>query len=75
MERLVIVAAALAVVAFGTAGQGPARQQESPTEVVESFWKFETEGGRLTPEGWSKGGSFFVRPHLAAQQEENFRRL
>jgi hypothetical protein len=32
-----------------------------PKEVVEEFWKLETTGGRLTPEGWAKAAVFFVR--------------
>ncbi len=29
--------------------------------MVEEFWKLETDGGRLTPEGWNKANAFFVR--------------
>lgn len=62
MERSVVFAVILSIAGIGTPAQGPEDRQKSPKKVVESFWKFETEGGRLTPEGWSKASSFFVRP-------------
>jgi hypothetical protein len=34
---------------------------KSPKAVVASFVEVETEGGRLTPEGWRKASAFFVR--------------
>jgi hypothetical protein len=35
---------------------------KSPKAVVEEFWKMETDGQRLTTEGWRGADSFFVRP-------------
>jgi hypothetical protein len=37
-------------------------QTKPPKAVVEEFWKMDTEGGRLTAEGWRAADSFFVRP-------------
>jgi hypothetical protein len=62
MERSIVFAVVLTIAAVGTTAQGPDDRQKSPRKVVESFWKFETEGGRLSSEGWNKAGSFFVRP-------------
>lgn len=42
-------------------GQSPGPPTQSPKQVVDEYWKFETEGGRLTPEGWRKAQIFFVR--------------
>lgn len=36
--------------------------QEFPVDVVRNFMKIETTGGRLTPEGWNKASTFFIRP-------------
>jgi hypothetical protein len=35
---------------------------KSPKEVVEQFVKMETEGGRLTPDGWREASAYFVHP-------------
>ena len=35
---------------------------KSPKEVVKEFWKVETDGSRLTPEGWYRASRFFIRP-------------
>jgi len=37
-------------------------QPKPPKDVVEEFWTFETNGGRLTADGWNKASEFFVRP-------------
>lgn len=34
----------------------------TPKEVVARFSKMEAQGGRLSPEGWSQGAVFFVKP-------------
>ncbi len=34
---------------------------DSPKKIVETFWRMESAGGRLTPEGWNKSSVFFVR--------------
>lgn len=41
--------------------QAPNAAEKSPKEVVEEFWRMETEGGRLTTEGWYKASRFFIR--------------
>lgn len=40
--------------------------QKSPEEVVRDFWKVETDGGRLSLEGWYKATEFFVRSNVPA---------
>lgn len=52
----ILVVAICAAVARAQSGSA------APTQVVEAFLKFETQGGRLTPGGWQKGNSFFSRP-------------
>jgi hypothetical protein len=46
-------------------GQSSAIRHGSPKEVVEDFWGIETNGGRLTPEGWHKTTNFFIRARPA----------
>lgn len=41
--------------------QSPAYKPESPKQVVEKYFRFEADGGRLTPEGWQKRSAFWVR--------------
>lgn len=47
------------VVAAATA-QTAGNTMKSPKEVVEEFWGLETNGERLTPEGWNHANRFFV---------------
>jgi hypothetical protein len=61
MKRLLAFAATLTLGTISLAAQSPISQTKSPKEVVEEFLRMETEGGRLTPEGWAKAGAFFVR--------------
>src|SRR5690348_13735409 len=42
--------------------QGAANPPKSPKAVVEEFFRFEANGGRVTNEGWQKGAAFFVHP-------------
>src|SRR6266403_6173317 len=53
------------VVATSTA-QTPRASIKSPKEVVGEFWELETNGERLTPEGWNHANRYFVHatpPH------------
>lgn len=49
--------------------QAQTNATNSPKEVVEQFWKIETEGGRLTPEGWRKAEDFFLHPNPTPQKK------
>jgi hypothetical protein len=69
MKHILSVSLFLMVVASGVCGQTGTKETKSPKEVVEAFWKLETEGGRLTPEGWHNAGSFFVRPSPPPQKK------
>lgn len=60
MSRILMVA--LMSACFGISVFGQDTRSQSPKAVVEDFWKFEIDGGRLTPDGWSRGNDFFVRP-------------
>src|SRR5438270_9121017 len=42
--------------------QSSSHPTKSPKTVVEEFWKMDTEGGRLTDDGWRAADSFFARP-------------
>jgi hypothetical protein len=58
MKKLAIIGLILSLV---TVARSRNAHTESPKEVVERFWHFETEGGRLTPEGWKSAATFFVK--------------
>lgn len=34
----------------------------SPKGLVEEYWRMETTGGRLTPEGWKKANAYYLQP-------------
>jgi len=69
MKRPLILSLFLMVVASRACGQSGTIEPKSPKEVVEEFWKLETEGGRLTPKGWYNAGIFFVRPSARPQKK------
>jgi hypothetical protein len=51
----------LSTLVLGEQSSPPKR--ESPVTVVKGFLEMETNGGRLTPDGWEKANAlFFVRP-------------
>jgi len=51
------------ILATGNAiAQAPGEGIKGPKQVVEEFLAMETNGGRLTPEGWHQAEAFFVRP-------------
>jgi hypothetical protein len=52
----------LLLLAISSLAQSSAARPDSAKAVVEKFWKMETQGGRLTPEGWRAADSFFRRP-------------
>ncbi len=69
MKRILIPILFLMGAGSGACAQSGTRETKSPKEVVEEFWKMETEGGRLTPDGWYKAGVFFVRPGPPPQKK------
>jgi hypothetical protein len=42
----------------------------SPQEVLQNFWKVETEGSRLTPDGWYRATEFFLGRPIPPPQEK-----
>ncbi|MGA7694550.1 MAG: hypothetical protein WCA76_05945 [Candidatus Sulfotelmatobacter sp.] len=40
-----------------------------PSKVIEEFWRIETGGGRLTPEGWYETSRFFIRSGLLPERK------
>ncbi len=62
MKRTLIFGFALMLGADILLAQTMGTEAKSPKEVVEQFLKMETQGGRITPEGWRKASTFFVRP-------------
>lgn len=64
----VISALVVASVAFGQHATTEAEKAEPPiqgksqTEVVDEVWRIATQGGLLTPDGWSKACSFYTNP-------------
>jgi hypothetical protein len=69
MKHILAVSLFLMVAALGVRGQSGTNETKSPKEVVEEFWKLETKGGRLTPEGWSKARVFFLHPSSPPQKK------
>lgn len=45
-------------------GRASAGQELPATKVVEDFWEMETQGGRLTTDGWNAASRFFIRMHV-----------
>lgn len=68
MKSLPIIRILVMVAIPSILGQSQTGATKSPKEVVEQFWKFETQGGRLTPEGWRKAATFFVHPSPLPQR-------
>lgn len=60
--RLMVNVIAVLVIAILASTQPSAGQTKSPKAVVDEFWKMETQGGRLTPDGWKAADAYFVRP-------------
>jgi hypothetical protein len=58
---LVLIALTTIILA-STFAQTSQSAPKPPSVVLDDFLKMETSGGRLTPEGWNKAASFFVRP-------------
>jgi hypothetical protein len=54
MHRLFILAAVFGLAVIAADAQVPADPQQSPKEVVEQFYKMETEGRWLGPERWDE---------------------
>jgi hypothetical protein len=51
------------ILATGNAvAQASGEGTKGPKQVVEEFLAMETNGGRLTPEGWRQADAFFARP-------------
>jgi len=69
MKHVLMVSLLLIVGALGAYGQSETKEAKSPREVVEEFWKLETQGRRLTPEGWRKAAIFFVHPGSPPQKK------
>jgi hypothetical protein len=59
LTRIVSLILVTQVLSLAQSSAGPTK---SPKAVVEEFWKMDTEGGRLSDEGWRAADRFFVRP-------------
>jgi hypothetical protein len=70
MKHILAVSLFLMVAALGVCRQSGTKETKPPKEVVEEFWKLETEGGRLTSKGWYKAGIFFVHPSPPPQEKK-----
>ena len=70
MARFIAAMAGFSVALAATLGQAPIAEQKSPRAVVEEFWRAETDGGRITSEGWYKASRFFIRPSLQPPANE-----
>jgi hypothetical protein len=49
---------------FHCAGQITVADSPSPIDPVRAYWKMETDGGRLTPEGWYRATASFIRSDI-----------
>jgi len=65
---IIIVALIIALGAFAQNTTTPTEKGEDPiqgrsrTEVVDEVWRIATQGGLLTPDGWSKACAFYTNP-------------
>jgi hypothetical protein len=59
LTRIVSLIFVAQVLSLAQSSAGPTK---SPKAVVEEFWKMETQGGRLTTDGWRSADRYFVRP-------------
>ena len=63
MKQLLAISIVLGIcTAIPIMAQAPADSAKAPKQVVEEFLAMETQGGRLTAEGWAKADGFFVHP-------------
>jgi hypothetical protein len=62
MKQLLLLLLAVAPGVINASPQISTDQSRSPKALVEEYWKFETEGGRLTDAGWKKGDTWRLRP-------------
>jgi hypothetical protein len=46
---------------FDSAGQIAAAASPSPIDMIKQYWKMETNGGRLTSDGWYRATAFFIK--------------
>jgi len=70
MKKRIIGTLILALAGTAALSQSAAEATSTPKQVVEEFLKFETEGGRLTPEGLQRASRFFSR---SAPEDKNRR--
>lgn len=69
MKHILTISFLAALAAPSILSQSQPQETKSPKEVVEEFWKFEAEGGGLTPDGWREAATFFVRPGPPQQRK------
>jgi hypothetical protein len=62
MGWLRVITIALAFCAISTLAQNSTLSAKSAKTVLEEYWRTETNGGRLTSEGWHRANSFYVHP-------------
>lgn len=61
-----LLAVVLGLGATAALAQAPSSPSKSPKDVVEKIFQFETNGGRLTTDGWYKASRIFVRMYPVA---------
>ncbi len=61
MKMFLAVALILVINGVFAFPQASQKAANSPKFVVEEYWKFETHGGRLSPNGWKSASRFLVR--------------
>jgi hypothetical protein len=64
MFAVCLLAIQACVIPFGSAGQITAAASPSPIDVIKEYWKMETNGGRLTSDGWYRATAFFIRTRI-----------
>lgn len=69
MKAILVVWTALAFGINALGAQSTASQEQSPKELVERYWRLETNGERLTTQGWNKLDVLRVRPSPPAQKK------
>lgn len=62
MRHILTTISLLVALMLGMFSEAQQALEKSPKQVAEEFWKFEINGGRLSPDGWKKASIFFMRP-------------
>jgi hypothetical protein len=62
MKAILMFVSIVFLAVVSTSLQSATPPPKPPKDVVAEYWRLETQGARLTPDGWLKTNNFFIRP-------------